>query len=144
MNQGISEKFVQRVSHRFSFLTREYGFSGPYTPVKDGYLTKVVYRTDLLAIEFVLERVDFGIECNIALIVNGKISDSFDKNPNGRRMKRSLRALLIAKGVRSGISINIPPESTEEEKIDLKLAGYEDILTTSGKSVLAGSPDLLL
>lgn len=140
MQIQLVELFFEIVSKSFQFLVDEHGFTPPLYEVDEkASLAKVRYFGKNLAIEFLLDRREFHVDCKIVRMINKEVATDYAVDKHGQLVRTSLSSLFRKRGVRERLFRNVG-SLTFEERMRIMLDDYAQMIRKHGHDILADSP----
>jgi hypothetical protein len=139
MNTALLEIFRDQAEKLFAFLPSDCGFALPKMAVDEHALLAVLtFKGQNLAIQLLLDVRAQDVDCKVARVSNGKVTEHYGRDEAGKLVRESLFEMLTRKGVRASLFTKVSGMSLEE-RIPITLEDFSRMLKQHGKDILADS-----
>ena len=139
MNAALLETFRDQAEKLFAFLPSDCGFAPPKMAVDERSLLAVVtFKGQNLAIQLLLDERGQDVDCKVARVSNGKVTEHYGRDDAGKLVRESLFAMLARKGVRASLFTEVSGMPLEK-RIPITLEDFSRMLKQHGKDILADS-----
>lgn len=139
MNPTLLEIFQGHAVRLFAFLNSDYGFADPQLIVDEHTaLAVVTFKGQNLAIQLLLDERGEDIDCKVARVSNGKVTDHYGRDEAGKLVRDSLFTMLTRKGLRTSLFTRVSGMSLEK-RIPITLEDFSRMLKQHGEDILADS-----
>ncbi len=143
MISKIEQQFIDTTQELFLFLVKSHSFSGPYIEhdAKTGFVT-ISFVGKNLAVECIFDPREEDIDCKIARIVNGKVSEDYSVDYKGDIVRHSLAKLLRDRGVNDRLFTKVSGLSIED-RLKITINDFVNMLKNHGADVLKDDANFL-